>query len=143
MIILETKELNVYKKLLRALGSYSENFPATGVDKLFKSIVASGLKSIPKDKKALEILDRVLSVGSFAAAVQQILNLRFADLDMDVRPVYMTDRGTKEVAFWGKSGMVNDRVLSLVDFDGKGKDADWTDINGKKVDVIDVTNEKE
>ena len=138
--ISEAKDLSLYKKLLRLLGGYSDKFPATGVDKMFKSLVGVGMKSIPKDKRALDILVALFEQEkSVPAVVQMLLNIRFADLPLAVRPIYKNGR-TKEVAFWEIDSKLHDKVITLLDFTGKAPAGRWVDAEGKKVELLDMTN---
>jgi hypothetical protein len=136
----EAKDLGLYKKLLRVLGGYSDKFPATGVSKLFKDVLDKGMKVIPKDKRAQRVLAKILnSEDSVPAKVQQLLNIRFADLPMDCRPIYK-DGKSKQVAFWQVDGKVNDKVLSLLSVDSKS--GHWSDVNGSRVSLIDIGTEE-
>jgi len=134
-VLIEAKDLNTYKKLLRTLGEYTDKFPSTGVDKYFKQALENGKKIMPKNKRALEIIDSVLR-GSDSApgAVQQFLNIRFADLPIEVRPLYK-EGNRKVVAFWDKGGAVQDKVLGLIAWDGKSAGF-WSDADGKKVTLL-------
>jgi len=137
--ITEAKDVVLYKKLLKTLGGYSSAFPATGVDGLFDTLIDQGKKILPSDKQAIKILDYIISNDSEPAAVQKLLNVRFADLPVECRPV--TKKGNKhEVAFWETKGIVSDKVKSLLDFDGSGK-GKWSDMDGKSVTLIDIVEE--
>ena len=139
----EAKNLNVYKKLVDVFAQYSDNFPATGVDKYLIKLYTNGLKCVPKDKLAQNILLGVLTCQkSVPALVQEVLNVRFADLHVEIRPQFAV--GDKaEVAFWSQNKKVSDKVLSLIDFDLSG-DGEWTDTTGKVVKLLKfVEPEKE
>lgn len=137
--ISEAKDLSLYKKLLRLFGGYSDKFPATGVDKMFKSLVSIGMKALPKDKRALDILSNLFDQEkSIPAVVQMLLNIRFADLPLAVRPIYKNGR-TKEVAFWEVDGKLSDKVITLLDFTGKEPAGSWADAEGKKVELLDMS----
>jgi len=132
----EAKDLSLYKTLLLVLGDYSDKFPATGVSQLFKRALDTGMKIIPKDDRAVEILSVILgSSDSIPAKVQKLLNLRFADLDYTIKPIYKNGN-RKEVAFYQKDGKVNDKVLSLLHIDSQG--GNWSDAKGEKVSLIDL-----
>jgi len=141
--ILEAKDLKLFKRLLRILGSYSDKMPATGVDRLFNAAVANGAKVLPKDKRALAILDEILDEKCVADSVQKLLNMRFACL----HPLALQPRAKKgrrhEVAFWCRGGQVYDRCKDLIDWDVKGGSTFWSDMNGEKVELIDDLEEKE
>ena len=135
-MLMEAKDLNLYKKLLRVLAGYADKFPATGVSKMFRLALENGIKVMPTNKQALEILGGILnSEESVPAQVQRLLNQRFADVDSSIRPVYK-DGNSKNVAFWQVDGAVSDKVLSLVSLDGKA--GNWSDASGEKVSLIDM-----
>jgi len=127
-------DLVVYKKLLHNLGEYSEKLPATTTVTLFRQVLENGLKVVPKDEVALEILDYVLS-GSVPKSIQDLLNLRFEDLPLELRPLYKEDSSFK-VAFWKNDSVVSDKVVSLIDFGLNIKDKGWCDGKGNIVDLI-------
>jgi len=135
--IREGKDVNLYQRLLKILGDYSASVPATGVDNLFDVVAAQGKKILPKDKKALEILDYILSGGSTARVVHKLLNLRFSDLPIECRPI--TKNGRKHlVAHFGRDGKISDRVKDVVDWENTGKAGRWVDIDGEKVSLIPI-----
>ena len=115
-LLKEAKGLNVYKKLLKVMGEYTDKFPATGVSKMLKQAIETGMKILPKDKRALDILNTVLYTDdSVPAAITRLLNLRFADIEIgDGRPIYKNGK-VKEVAFWSRGGKVYDKILSFFD----------------------------
>jgi len=134
MNVLESKDLTVYKRLLRALGEYSDSFPATGVSKMFRSVLENGLKVLPKDADALSILSFVLSGKSVPAIVHALLNTRFSDLPVEIKPLYKVGNATV-VAYWCKGKVVSDKVLDLVEFEAKEKGY-WSDEKGKEVKLL-------
>lgn len=139
--ITEAKDVEVYKKLLRTLGDYTIKNPVTGINKLFDIAIEQGKKVLPKDKHALAILDYVLS-NSVPAAVQKLLNMRFGDLPKaEFRPLIKVGK-KHEVAFWGRNNQVYDKVKDLVDFEASGKSGQWSDINGEKVTLLDLSKEE-
>lgn len=140
--ILEAKDLALYKTMLRVLGDYCTNVPFTGVDKLFNMMIEKGAQVMPKDEHALDILRFVLRMKSPAVIVHQLLNLRFSDLPVEVRPI--TKKGRRhEVASWTRDEIISDRVKDLVDWSGSGKQGAWTDIDGNKVELVDANDEEE
>jgi len=140
-LINESKGVTVYKKLLRVLADYSHRFPATGVDRLFQSAVDNGMKIMPKDKVALDIINYILHDESPPAAVQKLLNTRFTSLLSDLRPIIKGGR-RKEVAFWMTNDRVGDKVIDLINFTGSGRGY-WTDVNGGRVTIVDMSVEEE
>jgi len=139
--IQEAKDVGLYQKLLKTLGDYSAGIPCTGVDNLFDVVAAQGKKILPKDKKALEILDYILSGGSTARVVHKLLNLRFSDLPVECRPI-MKDGRKHLVTHWSRGKKISDRVKDLIDFDVSGKAGHWTDIDGEKVSLIPIQKEE-
>jgi len=139
--IREAKDVNLYQRLLKVLGDYSASVPATGVDNLFDVAAAQGKKILPKDKKALEILDCILSSGSVARVVHKLLNLRFSDLPVECKPI-MKDGRKHLVTHWSRDGKISDRIKDLVDWENTGKAGGWTDIDGEKVDLIPIQKEE-
>ena len=139
--IQEAKDVSIYQRLLRALGDYSASVPATGVDALFGVVAEHGKKILPKDKKALEILDYILSGGTTARVVHKLLNLRFSDLPVECRPI-MKDGRKHLVTHWSRSKKISDRVKDLIDFDLSGKAGHWTDIDGEKADLLPLKKEE-
>jgi hypothetical protein len=138
----EAKDLSVYKELLRVIGEYTDLFPATGVDRIFTTLVKKGIKTVPKDKKALQILSQVVgrkAVDSVPGAVSDLLNVRFSELAFNFKPVYLRGR-SREVAFWSKNGRLYDKVISLLSL-GDEKVEGWVDVHGKKVELVDLVEE--
>lgn len=139
--IRESRDVNLYQKLLKVLGAYSAAVPATGVDNFFDVVAEHGKKVLPKDKKALEILGYVLSCGTAARVVHKLLNWRFSDLPVEYRP--MMKNGRKHlVASWSRDTKISDRIKDLVDFDLFGSTGRWTDIEGDKVSLIPLKKEE-
>ena len=133
----EAADIETYKKLLRILGDYSLKAPASGIDKLLDTAIEQGKKILPSDKNALNIIDFVLN-DSVPSAIQKLLNLRFSDLPAHVRPI--TKAGKRhEVCWFTKDTLISDKVKSLIDFEATGKKGQWTDLDGKKVSLIDIT----
>lgn len=139
--ICESRDVKLYQRLLKTLGEYSVSVPATGVDNLFDVAAAQGKKILPKDKKALEILDYILSGPSTARIVHKLLNLRFSDLPVEYKPI-MKDGRKHHVTHWTRDGKISDRIKDLVDWENTGKVGNWTDIDGEKVDLIPIHTEE-
>jgi hypothetical protein len=138
----EAKDLTIYKKLLNIFGEYTDLFPATGVDRIFNTLVKKGIKTVPKDKKALGILDSILcrASDSVPGVVSDLLNTRFSELPFKFRPVFLSGRA-KEVAFYSKDGKLYDKVINLLSL-GDEKVEGWVDVHGKKVTVVDSLEEE-
>ena len=139
--ISEAKDVRVYKKLLQALGDYCTRFPATGIDKLFDVMVDRGMKVLPKDKLAINILKYILKSNSSGAVVNKLLNMRFSNLPAEYRPMIMSGR-RREVAFWTRDSQTSDRIKDLVDFAGTGKAGKWTNMDGEAVKLIDMSDDQ-
>lgn len=140
--LLESKDLQLFRKLLRVLGDYSTSVPMTGVDRLFDIATEIGIKILPKDKHALAILKYVLSCGSTASSVQALLNHRFSGLPAEVKPMAKDGR-RNIIASWSRDGSVSDRVKDLIDWGQTGKQGVWSNIDGEKVELIDTVDEDE
>jgi len=134
--IFEARDVNIYKGLLRVLGDYTAEVPCTGVDKLLDSAIEQGKKILPSDKRALSIIDYILVTDSTPAVVQKLLNMRFSDLPVELKP--LTKDGRKHVvAFWMRGKKISDKVKDLIDFDGIGGKGQWVNIDGEAVTLID------
>ena len=139
--IREAKDVSLYQKLLKVLGDYTATIPFTGVDAMFDVVSEHGKKVLPKDKKALEILDFILSSGITARVIHKLLNLRFSDLPVECHPI--TKNGRKHVvAHWSRDKKISDRVKDLVDFDMSGKAGRWTDVDGEAIKLIPIKKEE-
>jgi len=136
--IVEAKDLMLYKKMLRVFGDYTADVPFSGASQLFDNLVENGAKVLPSDATALGILNHVLNTGSNAASIHKLLNIRFSDLPGNVRPMIRPGRKLI-VANWSDGNQVSDRVKDLVNWNGKGKSGFWSDINGEKSEVVDLT----
>jgi hypothetical protein len=140
--IQEARDTNLYKKLVAILGEYTTNVPATGIDDLFNSAIKHGAKILPKDKRALDILDYIVSCNSAARVIHKLLNLRFSDLPAELKPI--SKKGRKhQVVCWTRGANVSDRVKDLVDWEGSGAAGKWTDVDGEAAKLIDIAKEEE
>ena len=140
--ITEAKDVTIYKNLLRQLGDYATSNQMTGVSKLFQQVIDGGIKVLPKDDRALSIIDRtIISAANPASSVQKFLNVRFSDLSIDLRPIVKNGR-RKEVAFWCRNGEVFDKVCDLISFSGKGRSGYWCNIRGDKMELLDINFEE-
>jgi len=138
MNILEAKDLDVYKRLLKVLGEYTDKFPGTGVSRMFDQALGSGKKILPKDKLAIDILHFILKNNSVPSAVHKILNFRFSNLPIELRPLVKNGR-SKEVAHWSRESLVSDKIKDLIDWEGTGKAGSWSDVDGNKVKLYDMS----
>ncbi len=139
-LLLEAKNLDIYKKLLAILGDWCNNVPGTGISKWLDTIIEKGVSAIPGDKRAQAILAYILEEQSPASAVQFLTNWNFSDLPYDLKPVYKV--GNKHVtAFWKTGKMASHKVKDLLAVDTKG--GSWVDENNKKVTLIDMARELE
>ena len=141
-LITEAKDVKLYSRLLQVLGDYDTKIPCTGVSSFFNTAVESGTKILPKDIYALAILNWVLNCGSTPSIIQRLLNLRFADLPADVRPLIKNQR-KHEVPLWSRDGQLSDRVKDLIDWAVTGKSGEWADVDGNKQEVIDSVKTEE
>jgi len=126
--------LEIYKCLLHCFSGYADDVPASGVDSYLEKAIDRGKAVIPSDSNAQDILYLLLcSDHSDARKVHELLNFRFDDLCVDVRPLYL-DEGDPACALWKRGDDVFDRVLSLLAFDGP--DGKWADPDGDAVKII-------
>lgn len=138
--ILEAKDVQLYKRILHVFSDYCDKFPATGVGKLLRNLMEEGLKVLPKDPKAIEILTSILNAGmSNPAIVTKILNTRFVDLEVgEGRPVYQ-EGNSKKVAFWSDGMKLYDKVIGMISIEGAGSSkGSWTDAKGKKIKLLEL-----
>ena len=135
--ILESNNVTIYKKLLNIFGDFCDKFPASSVDTLFELLVSQGIKVLPKDKRALDILKYMTAeCDSIPMRVQNILNKRFSNLPAELRPITKSGR-RHEIAFWCKDGEVFDQVKKLLNFEGNATGY-WSDADGKKLQLLDT-----
>jgi len=140
-ILDEAKDLDVYKKLLQVLGTYSDKYPGTGVSRMFDQALEVGKKILPKDKLGLDILQFILKTNSVPGTIHKLLNLRFSDLPMEYRPLVKNGR-RKEVAHWNRGALVSDKVKDLIDWKAEGGSASWSNVDGEKVKLHDLKVEE-
>jgi hypothetical protein len=141
--ILEAKDLTLYKRLLSVLGEYSILVPCTGVSKMFDLAVKGGIKVMPKDEMAHDILRYVLysvEAKSVAGIVHKFLNMRFSDLPVEHRPMIKVSK-RHEVAFWARGKVLSDRVKDLINFDDTNDVGYWSDVDGNKQELIDLKSQ--
>jgi hypothetical protein len=136
----EATDLNLFKRILSAFSCFVERQPGTGMSRVYKSMLDSNVKMMPKDQRALDILDYICKNKSDSALVQDIMNTSFTDLPCTVRPVYKNG-SSKVVAFWCCDGKIFGKAADLLDLDGKSGSKFWSDEKGNKVDLIDLTME--
>lgn len=139
--ILEAKDLGLYKILLRMFNEYTVKTPASGYSQLLDSLIENGAKALPSDSVALDTIRSVTCADSTASGIHRLLNLRFADLPGDIRPMIRPKRKLI-VANWNTGDKVSDRVKDLIDWDGTGKKGFWSDIDGNKAEIINMTHEE-
>jgi len=139
--VFEARDVTVYKRLIKALGDYSSQYGFTGVDQMFKKAVEAGKKILPKNKEALGILDYIVSDESSSGCVQKLLNTRFTELPAEVRPIAKVGK-RKEVAFWEVGDRLGDKVVNLLNLDGKGGGR-WVTAEGEKVTLVPLQTEED
>jgi len=134
----EAKDLNVYKKMLEIFSDFTDRYPGTGMSRVYKSLLDTGLKCIPKDKRAVEMLSYVLSDNT-PKSIQELINTGFADLPITIRPLYKAGQ-QKLVGFWSKDGKVLGKTFDLLSLGDEGKGF-WCDEKGEKIDLLDLSKE--
>jgi len=132
----ESKEVNLYKKLLKILSNYIEANPMTGVDAMFDKAIILGKKIIPKDEKALCIIEYMLNGQSSADIVHKLFNYRLSDLPPEYKPTIKLKQ-KHILANWCKDGRVYDNVRSLINFEGTADTGFWSTITGEKAVLIE------
>jgi len=138
-LVYESKGVVLYKRLLNLFGTYCDLYPATSVDGLFEIMIKKGIKTLPSDKRALGILSFLSRSkrSTPASRVHSILNTRFGDLPVELKPVTKSGR-REEVVFWCKDEKIFDKVRDLLNFgDAVGKGF-WSDAQGNKVQLLDT-----
>ena len=130
----ESRDLNIYKKMLAMFGDFVDRYPGSGIGMIYRDMLEAGLKCVPKDKKAQEILSFVLSDNA-PKAVQGLLNTRFVELPVPIRPTYKSGN-TKIAAFWSRDGTLLDKVYDLLGLRGESAGGAWVDPNGEKVTLL-------
>lgn len=137
--LFEAKNLDVYKKLLRILSEYCKTMPMSGMNRLFDQVVEKGMKILPKDKLALEILDYVLQEDNVASSIQDLLNMRFSCLPPACLPQRQKDQ---KIASWKRGELISDKIKDLINWEGTGTAGSWSNSKGEKVNLIDMSQEK-
>jgi hypothetical protein len=139
-VVLESRNVQTYKKLLNIFGGFCDEYPASSVDRLFELMVEKGIKILPSDKRAMDILNYLIcECDSVSMRVQKILNMRFRNLPAELKPITKSGR-RHEIAFWCIDGAVFDQVRRLLNFES-GSKGFWSDAEGKKVQLLN-TKEK-
>jgi len=138
--------LDVYKQMITVIGEYIVKFPATGIDEFFNKLIENGVKTVPTDDKALNIVGAIFcGIGpdtsepcefSGPKAIQNFMNLRFSDLSVRLRPLYKDGEGIK-TASWSCGECVSDRVKDLVNPEGKATGF-WCSEDGDKISLIEL-----
>ncbi len=139
--LFEAKNLDVYKKLLRILSEYCKTMPMSGMNRIFDQVVENGIKILPKDKLALEILDCVLQEDNVASSLQDLLNMRFSCAPVACLP-QIKDGKDQKVASWKRGELISDKIKDLINWEGTGTAGSWSDAKGGKVTLIDMHQEK-
>lgn len=139
-------KLDVYKQMIAVIGEYIVKYPATGIDEFFNKLIENGVKTVPTDDRALNIVGALFcGIGpdtsepcdfSGPKAIQNFMNLRFSDLSIRLRPLYKDGEEIK-TACWSCGDCTSDMVKSLVNPEGKASGF-WCDCNGNKVSLIEL-----
>ena len=139
MRLQEAKDLDIYTRILNAFVQFIDWNPMTGMYKIYKQFLDAGLKCIPKDKKALDILESVLS-GSVPKSIQDLINTTFSELPLFVRPIYKKGN-SKLAAFWKRDDKIYTKVFDLIALDGSTSKGAWVDEKGEPVELLDLSKE--
>jgi len=139
MNLLESKKLNTYKRLLSVFSEFVDKNPGTGLSNVYAKILSCGVKCLPKDKRAMEILNSVIFNKTVSQTVQELMNTALTDLPVTVRPVYKKGN-FKLTAFYNKAGKNLNKVMDLLHLD-KETGGVWADEGGEQVDLIELDKE--
>ena len=137
----EAKDLDLFKKIVSAFAAFIEQQPGTGMGKIYKQLLNAGLKCMPKDARALDIISSLMTDNT-PKSVQDLVNTNFASLPITVRPLYR-HKQSKLVAFWSKSGQLYSKVFDLLDLNGAGSAGFWADEQGKKIDLLELDTKED
>lgn len=131
------KDLEIYKSLVNLFTEYVSVFSTSRAEKVLDYLINSGLKVIPDDSLAQEILLYMLnSKNSVPIKVLELLNLKFSDLPLNLRPRYQEGFEVKN-AFWKVGNDISDSVFSLITIvDENSCQRFWCDSNGNKVELL-------
>jgi len=151
------KNLDVYKQIVLMYAEFVDAH-STAAATIYKQILEVGLKLIPKDDRAIDILVNILispreqgdihtyqqGNGGITDAIQPLENKFFADLPVTVRPVFKKEDGSTETAGWCKKVgdkkedvKVFTKVWDLLNFNGE-TGGYWCDAAGNEVKLISV-----
>lgn len=136
--LFEAKNLDVYKKLIRILSEYCKTMPLSGMNRMFDQVVEQGIKILPKDKLALEILDCVLQEDNIASSLQDLLNMRFSCVPVACVPQIKGGKDQK-IASWKRGELISDKIKDLINWNSESGTGSWSDCEGNKVTLIDMS----
>lgn len=142
MMINESKDVSLYKKMVSAFGEFTEMYPGTGASKIYQALLSKGHKCMPKDKRAQDILFFCLDNKSDSGAAQCLMNTNFSSLPTVLCPNYLENK-KKMIAFWNASGQLCSKAIDLVDLEMTSGKKFWSDEKGEKVTLIDVQSEED
>jgi hypothetical protein len=137
-LLSEAKDLSVYKKMLTVFCDFTDRYPGTGMSRVYKNLLNAGLKCVPKDKRAQEMLNYVLS-DNVPKSIQDLINTNFTELPITIRPLYKVGN-EKVVGFWNKDGKICGKTFDLLILDGESAGF-WCDEKGEKIDLLDLSKE--
>lgn len=141
-LIESRQDLQIFGKLIAQLSQYCEKTPIGLANALLNTVLDKGIKCIPKDKTAQEILNYLLTKStSIASRMHELLNARFDDLPSNVKPLFVQE-SICSVAYWKIGEVINDKILSLILTDAKSQ-TQWTDSTGNKVEIINMKTMEE
>ena len=134
----ESTNLDLYKKLINIFGDFADNHPGSGIGKIYRALLATGLKAVPKDKQAQAILSSFVSglLVSASGSVHDMLNKNYTDLPLDIKPVYK-DGNKRLVPFWCKGDTLCSKVVDLLSL-GEEPAGKWTDEQRQSVKLDDA-----
>ena len=135
--ISKNKKLTIYKSIITNFHDYYTRFPMTVSDKYLELIVYNGLKIVPTDERAQDVLIYILSTyDKPEACVQHLLNDKFDSLPPEIRPVVEVEKGDGKFATakWANDTGEHTSIWSMINLDGSKK-AYWS-LNDEKVKLV-------
>lgn len=126
--------MDLYKIWVRIFASYLDKAPAQGYDSMFNALTDRGVKVLPSDPLALDILRSIATPDNPATALHKLSTYRFKNLDKANQPIIKGTSGNS-VAFWKVGDVVSDKINSLMAWE-KDQKGSWVDEAGETAKVI-------
>ncbi len=135
------KSLEVYKQILEILNSYTDIFDNTLIGYHLESIISKGIKVLPIDTRAIEILKQITkNREAIAVKVEMIINGTFDNVGITLRPRYLDNNQDIHVAKWCKDNEISNKIIDLLNFNDS-EEGYWCNDKKEQVTLIN-TKEK-